>query len=103
LTETAGSRYYLLDKYDMSGSQWQGLLESRNGQWSSVSALNRSRGNKHGKEHRGDGYRKGEVRDRSQVFNPKTETWTKRDDTTGQFQDQKADGTPFKGVRKEKT
>jgi hypothetical protein len=50
----------------------------------------------------GDGHRKGAVRKRSQVFNPKTETWTKRDSETGRFMDQKQDSTPFKGVRKEK-
>lgn len=46
--------------------------------------------------------RVGAVRDRSQTYNPKTETWTKRDSGSGQFMDQKEDGTPFKGVRKEK-
>ena len=51
---------------------------------------------------KGDGHRKGAVRDRSQVYNPKTETWVKRNKDDGQFMDQKADGTPFKGVRKEK-
>lgn len=50
----------------------------------------------------GDGHRNGMVRDRSQTYNPKTETWVKRDTGNGQFIDQKADGTPFKGVRKEK-
>lgn len=50
----------------------------------------------------GDGHRNGAVRDRSQVYNPKTETWTKRDTSTGRFMDQKTDGTPFKGVRREK-
>jgi len=50
----------------------------------------------------GDGHRNGMVKDRSQVFNPKTEVWTKRDTDTGKFMDQKSDGTPFKGVRKEK-
>ena len=50
----------------------------------------------------GDGHRQGMVRERSQTYNPKTETWTKRDATTGKFMDGKADGTPFKGVRKEK-
>ena len=34
--------------------------------------------------------------------NPKTQTWTKRDANTGKFMDGKKDGTPFKGVRKEK-
>ena len=38
----------------------------------------------------GDGHRNGAVKNRSQVFNPKTEQWVKQD------------GTPFKGVRKEK-
>ena len=42
------------------------------------------------------------VRDRSQVFNPQTKVWTKRDASSGQFMDQKADSEPFKGVRKEK-
>ncbi len=46
--------------------------------------------------------RKGEVRDRSQVQNPQNDTWTKRDSETGQLMDQKQDGEPFKGVRKEK-
>lgn len=51
---------------------------------------------------KGDGHRQGAVRDRSQVYNPKNETWTKRDKDTGQFMDQKADRKPFKGVRREK-
>ncbi|HVM87915.1 MAG TPA: hypothetical protein VMT76_06980 [Puia sp.] len=50
----------------------------------------------------GDGHRNGEVRDRSQVFNPRTETWVKRDSATGRFMDGKADDKPFKGIRKEK-
>ncbi|HEY9210596.1 MAG TPA: hypothetical protein VIO56_04230 [Methylotenera sp.] len=50
----------------------------------------------------GDNARVGAVRDRSQTYNPKTEIWTKRDSETGRFMDQKADGEPFKGVRKEK-
>lgn len=50
----------------------------------------------------GDGRRVGAVRNRSQVFNPVNERWTKRDTETGQFIDQKADNKPFKGVRKEK-
>lgn len=49
----------------------------------------------------GDGARKGAVKDRSQVFNPQTETWVKRDTGTGRFMDQRQDGKPFKGVRKE--
>ena len=50
----------------------------------------------------GDGRRKGAVRQRSQVKNPKTGIYTKRDSKTGRFMDGKADGTPFKGVRKER-
>lgn len=47
----------------------------------------------------GSGYRRGAVRQRDQVYNPKTQTWTKRDGN-GRFMDGKADGDPFKGVRK---
>ena len=50
----------------------------------------------------GDGARKGAVRDRSQVLNPRTGHYVKRDTTTGRFIDQKSDDKPFKGVRKEK-
>jgi len=51
----------------------------------------------------GDGHRNGAIKDRSQL---KTkimgeEHYTKRDTTTGQFMDQKADDQKFKGVRKE--
>jgi hypothetical protein len=49
----------------------------------------------------GDGRRIGAIRKRSQVFNPTTQHWTKRDTETGRFLDQKADDKPFKGVRKE--
>lgn len=50
----------------------------------------------------GDGHRNGMVRDRSQTYNPKNNTWVKRDSKTGRFMDPKADDKPFKGVRKEK-
>lgn len=50
----------------------------------------------------GDNRRNGAVRDRSQVQNPKTGIWTKRDADTGRFMSGKSDGTPYKGVRKEK-
>jgi len=49
----------------------------------------------------GDGHRNGAVRGRSQVYNPVTEQYVKRDTATGRFMDVKQDGTPFKGVRKE--
>jgi hypothetical protein len=48
-----------------------------------------------------EGYRKGSVNDRSQVQNPKTGQWVKRDTETGKFMDVKEDGEPFKGVAKE--
>lgn len=48
------------------------------------------------------GGRQGAVRERSQTHNPKTDQWVKRDTETGKFMDVKQDGTPFKGVRKEK-
>jgi len=50
----------------------------------------------------GDGHRIGAVKERSQTFNPVTEQYVKRDTNTGRFMDVKQDGTPFKGVRKEK-
>jgi hypothetical protein len=50
-----------------------------------------------------DGHRVGAVKDRSQLKTKVEgeEHWTKRDKTTGQFMDQKADDEKFKGVRKE--
>lgn len=51
---------------------------------------------------KGDGHRNGQITDRSQTYNPKTDAWVKRDTGTGRFIDQKADPKPFKGVRKEK-
>ena len=51
---------------------------------------------------KGDGHRNGAVRDRSQVLNPQNQRFVKRDGETGRFMDQKADGKPFKGVRREK-
>lgn len=50
----------------------------------------------------GDGHRIGAVRDRSQSYNPQVDRWTKRDTGSGRFIDQKSDGRPFKGVRKER-
>lgn len=51
---------------------------------------------------KGDGHRNGAVRERSQTYNPANDRWVKRDTNSGRFMDQKSDGTPFKGVRKEK-
>jgi hypothetical protein len=51
---------------------------------------------------KGDGHRNGEVRQRSQTFNPKTDQWVKRDTETGRFLDVKQGGNKFKGVRREK-
>jgi len=51
----------------------------------------------------GDNARKGAVKDRTQVQNPKTGLWTKRDSDTGKFMDIKTSSDkPFKGVTKEK-
>lgn len=55
----------------------------------------------------GEKSRKGAVDNRTQVENPKTGDWTKRDETPGskhkgEFMDTKKDGKPFKGVAKEK-
>lgn len=50
----------------------------------------------------GHGSRRGAIKGRSQVRNPKTGEWTKRDTGTGRFIDGKKDGAPFKGVRREK-
>jgi hypothetical protein len=50
----------------------------------------------------GKGFRRGSVDDRTQVFNPQNERWVKRDTDTGRFVDQKEDGSPFKGVAKER-
>jgi hypothetical protein len=51
---------------------------------------------------RGDNHRQGAVRERTQVFNPKTQEWVKRNAQTGRFMNQKADPKPFKGVRRER-
>lgn len=45
--------------------------------------------------------RRGAVRQRSQFQTP-SGLWAKRDAKTGRILDQKTDGTPFKGVRREK-
>ena len=51
----------------------------------------------------GDNRRIGAVKNRSQTYNPKTDSWVKRDTSTGRFMDNKtSSNTPFKGVRKEK-
>lgn len=47
----------------------------------------------------GSVYCRGAVRQRDQVYNPKTETWTKQD-ANAKFMNRKADGDPFKDVRK---
>ena len=49
----------------------------------------------------GEDYRKGSVCDGTQIQNPLTGCWTKRDTETGQFIDVKKGGEPFKGVAKE--
>jgi len=49
----------------------------------------------------GDGHRSGQVHKRSQVLNPKTNQYVKRDTDTGRFMEVKSSGGKFKGVRKE--
>ncbi len=46
----------------------------------------------------GDNARKGAVKDRTQVLNPKTKLYVKRDSGTGRFMDVKTSGGKFKGV-----
>ncbi len=46
--------------------------------------------------------RRGAVKGRSQVKNPNSGRWVKRNRKTGRFMDQKADSKPFKGVTKER-
>lgn len=51
----------------------------------------------------GDNARVGAIKNRSQVYNPVTGLWVKRDSETGKFMDVKTSSdSPFKGVRKEK-
>ena len=50
----------------------------------------------------GNSSRKGAVKSRSQVYNPSTGHYVKRDSESGQFLSVKKDGSPFKGVRVEK-
>jgi hypothetical protein len=49
----------------------------------------------------GRGFRRGAVRGRSQLRNPLTRMWVKRDSSTGRFLDGKTSGGRFKGVRRE--
>lgn len=50
----------------------------------------------------GDNSRKGAVKGRSQVLNPKTGLFVKRETGSGRFMDVKTSGGKFKGVRTEK-
>ena len=50
----------------------------------------------------GDNYRHGAVKNRTQVYNPHNQRWTKIDKETNLFVDQKANREPFKRVRKKK-
>jgi hypothetical protein len=51
----------------------------------------------------GDDRRVGAVKGRSQIKDPTTGTWTKRDGKTGKFMDVKGDPKTFKGVRKSRS
>jgi len=46
----------------------------------------------HDHENRGGGYRKGSVKDRPQIQNPKTGQWIKRYTETGKLMDVKLEG-----------
>lgn len=50
----------------------------------------------------GRGFRRGAVRARSQIRNPLTRLWVKRDDSSGRFVDGKTSRGRFKGIRREK-
>ena len=47
----------------------------------------------------GDNYRKGAVKDRSQILNERTCQYVKRDTNTGKFMSSKT--TPYKGITNE--
>ena len=49
-----------------------------------------------------DKQRRRAVKTRSQIKNPLTGTWTKRDEKSGKFLNVKMDAKPFKGVRRAK-
>jgi hypothetical protein len=51
----------------------------------------------------GNDSRKGAVSKRTQVYNPTTGHYVKRNAETGRFMDVKSDGKPFKGIAKEKS
>jgi len=52
---------------------------------------------------KGDNRRHGAVKNRTQVKNPKTGIWVKRNKDNGQFMDGKtSNNKPFKGITKEK-
>ena len=42
----------------------------------------------------------GRIRDRTQAFNPLTKLWVESNTQTGKFINVKADGKPFKAVRR---
>lgn len=50
----------------------------------------------------GQGFRRGEVKGRSQLPNLLTGTWSERNAETGRIERVKKDALPFKGVRKER-
>ncbi len=50
----------------------------------------------------GNNHRHGAIKERTQVFNPQTKQYVKRDSKTGLFMDVKENGEKFKGVTTEK-
>ncbi len=52
-------------------------------------------------EKAGVGHRNGAVKGRTQVYNPVTGNYVKRDSSSGKFIDVKSDGKAFKGITRE--
>jgi len=65
-----------------------------------MASYSSTRGNYDMGTNTGRGFRCGAVRGRSQVRNPLTRSWVKRDSSTGRFMDGKSTGGRFKGVRR---
>ena len=81
---------------------WSTADHGTRADWPELPAGFHRNGVRHMAKNTGKGYRHGEVRDRSQILNPVTKLWEKRNDDTGEIMDVKQVGEPFKGVRREK-
>jgi hypothetical protein len=98
----AGNSNYAVESPSPAPPEHRDRLAGASALWQDRAAGNRRRGTMAKNKEPGDNRRVGAVKTRSQVKNPVTGKWTKRDDKSGKFMDQKADSKPFKGVRKEK-